>query len=80
MGDGFMLTFYSVRSGVASVVDMQRTLDAHNRLSPRDQFAVRIGITVGEPIREEGGLFGQAVNHAARMVDGETGVTQYRGR
>ena len=73
MGDGFMLTFPSARSGVACAVDVQRELDARNRESAEDRLAARIGLSVGEPIREEEDLFGQAVNHAARVADQAAG-------
>lgn len=73
MGDGFMLTFPSARSGVACAMDVQRELKGRSLESASDQLAVRIGLSVGEPIREEEDLFGQAVNHAARIADQATG-------
>ena len=61
MGDGFMLTFPSARLGVACAVAIQAELASPGGESHRVQPEVRMGLSVGEPIREEQDLFGQSV-------------------
>ncbi|MEE9286423.1 MAG: AAA family ATPase [Dehalococcoidia bacterium] len=69
LGDGFMVAFATARKAVACAVGIQRALEEHSRLQPSDkQVRVRIGINTGEVIREEGDLFGEAVNAAARIT------------
>ena len=67
MGDGLMLTFPSARRGVACAVDGQRALAAFNEEHPQAPLAVRMGLSVGEPVRENHGLFGRSVIVAARI-------------
>ena len=66
-GDGFMLTFRSARSGVACAVAVQRELDRYNDEHKDSQMAVRIGLSVGEPLQEDQDLFGSSVARAARI-------------
>ena len=66
-GDGFMMTFRSARSGVACAVAVQRELDRYNDEHQDSQVAVRIGLSVGEPLREDQDLFGSSVARAARI-------------
>ena len=66
-GDGFMLTFPSARSGVACAVAVQRELDVRQRGSTGGRLEVRMGLSVGEPIREDEDLFGHSVILAARI-------------
>ena len=66
-GDGFMLTFPSARRGVACAAAIQKELAEYNLDHPDSPFAVRVGISVGEPIREEQDLFGTSVVLAARI-------------
>jgi class 3 adenylate cyclase len=65
MGDGFMLAFASARRGVACASAIQQEL-AQVRQG-QDVPKVRIGLSVGEPIAEEGDLFGMSVITAARV-------------
>jgi len=67
MGDGFMFTFPSAHQGVACAAAVQRELAEHNQKNPESPLAVRIGLSVGEPVREEKDLFGQSVILAARI-------------
>jgi class 3 adenylate cyclase len=66
-GDGFMITFRSARSGVACAVAVQRELDRYNNEHQDTPVAVRIGLSVGEPLREDQDLFGSSVARAARI-------------
>jgi class 3 adenylate cyclase len=68
-GDGFMIAFSSVRRAVAAAVALQRQFEAYNQGRPEgEQIRVRIGIDVGEPIREGDDYIGRAVNLAARIT------------
>ena len=63
LGDGFMASFSSARRSVEAAIDLQQ------RLAERDgePIEVRIGIDAGEPIEEDGDLFGAAVIRASRI-------------
>ena len=63
LGDGFMASFSSARRSVEAAIDLQQ------RLAQRDgePIEVRIGIDAGEPIEEDGDLFGAAVIRASRI-------------
>ena len=48
LGDGLMVVFSSALAAVACAVAMQQRVDARNRRSQGDPFAVRIGRSSGE--------------------------------
>jgi class 3 adenylate cyclase len=66
-GDGVEAAFPSVRAALDCAVAMQRAFARQTRRHPDRPLRVRIGINVGEPLAEEGDLFGTAVNIAARV-------------
>ena len=68
IGDSFMVAFASARKAVECAVAVQKALEEHNRRRPDQQVQVRIGLNTGEAIREEGDLFGSAVDAAARII------------
>ena len=68
MGDGFMLSFPSASRALECAIALQRAFDAHNREHPDAQVRIRVGLNAGEPIAEEGDLFGTAVIAAARVA------------
>jgi class 3 adenylate cyclase len=63
-GDGIMATFSSPSRALAAAVEIQRQIAA-DKNGPR----VRIGMNAGEPIEEEGDLFGVTVQLARRICD-----------
>ena len=67
MGDGFMAWFASVSDGVACAQSIQSRMATLSRLNDHD-ITVRIGLNVGEPIREDDDLHGTAVIVAARVA------------
>jgi class 3 adenylate cyclase len=69
LGDGFMITFPSAKTGAECALAIQRELLDFNTSNPTVIVGVRIGLSVGEPIQEESDLFGHAVNLAARVND-----------
>ncbi|MDW8479614.1 MAG: adenylate/guanylate cyclase domain-containing protein [Xanthomonadales bacterium] len=68
IGDEIMCVFPTAIQGVHAAIEMQRRL-ARDPEFARDKLAVRIGLHHGEALVEEGDVFGDAVNTAARMVE-----------
>ena len=67
-GDGLLLEFPSVVDAVRCAVDIQRGMAERNASVPAEQrIAFRIGINVGDIIIDEGDIFGDGVNVAARL-------------
>jgi class 3 adenylate cyclase len=65
-GDGIMASFTSVVGAVESAIEIQRQVSERNREATH-ALQLRIGISCGEPVTEEGDLFGAAVELAARV-------------
>jgi len=68
LGDGFMISFGSVRHGVECALDIQRSIAVYSRQNPERKVKVRIGLNTGEVVEEAGDIFGAAVNVAARVA------------
>jgi class 3 adenylate cyclase len=67
-GDGVLVEFASVLDAVRCAVDIQREMEWRNSLKPaEDQIVFRIGINLGDIIIEDGDIFGDGVNIAARL-------------
>jgi class 3 adenylate cyclase len=68
-GDGIMASFTSVTNSLSCSIAIQRAIAAHNDVAAAagDRFLVRIGIAAGEPVTEQGDMFGAAVQLAARL-------------
>jgi class 3 adenylate cyclase len=64
MGDGFMASFGSVAKAVECAIALQRAFAE----SAGETLSVRVGINAGEPIEEEGDLFGATVILASRIA------------
>ena len=67
MGDGFMVSFHSAQRALDCAIALQQSLATHNGSSD-ETIRVRIGINAGEPISEDGDLFGASVIAAARIA------------
>lgn len=63
LGDGLMVTVPSVVSAIECAIAIQRQADEEGG------FAVRVGLHVGEPIRDEDDYFGTSVVVARRLCD-----------
>jgi class 3 adenylate cyclase len=63
MGDGFMAWFNSMTSAVDCAIALQQAVTS--RLAP---LSIRVGLNAGEPIEEDGDLFGSAVIMASRIA------------
>ncbi len=66
-GDGFMVSFAVLDSALSCAIDIQRAFAAHREEHPDDAMHLRIGLSAGEPVTEDGDLFGSAVQLAARL-------------
>jgi class 3 adenylate cyclase len=66
-GDSFMVSFASVTAAMDCAVALQRAFAVHNETST-EPIAVRMGLNAGEPIEEDGDLFGSSVILAARIA------------
>ena len=67
LGDGLMVSFSSAREAVACGAAMQAAVS-----SRPDRLELRVGIDAGEPINENGDLFGTPVVVARRLCDAAT--------
>jgi class 3 adenylate cyclase len=71
-GDGFMASFGSARKALECAIAVQKSFaesDAADGSANGVPLQVRIGLNAGEPVAEDGDLFGTAVNVAARIAD-----------
>jgi class 3 adenylate cyclase len=66
-GDAFFLVFPDPRSALHCAVSLQRAFVAYTESNP-DPLRVRIGLHVGETLREGERFFGRSVNLAARVA------------
>lgn len=67
-GDGLLIEFVSVVDAIRCALEVQRGLKARNAsIPPEQRLEFRIGINVGDVIIEEGDIFGDGVNIAARL-------------
>jgi adenylate cyclase len=67
-GDGLLAEFVSVVDAVRCAVGLQREMIARNATAPAGRcIEFRIGINVGDIIIEDGDIFGDGVNIAARL-------------
>lgn len=74
LGDGVLASFQSASNAVAAAQEIQR------RVTEDGRYQVRIGIHLGEVVTDDGDVFGDGVNIAARvqseMEPGAIGITQ----
>ena len=67
MGDGFMASFGSVTRAMDCAIALQQAFAEHN-ISSSEPLRVRVGLNAGEPIEEDGDLFGSTVIMASRIA------------
>jgi class 3 adenylate cyclase len=67
MGDGFMASFGSVTRAVDCAIALQRAFAARGEKGG-EPLSVRVGLNAGEPIEEDGDLFGATVILASRIA------------
>jgi TolB-like protein/class 3 adenylate cyclase len=67
-GDGFLVEFGSVVDALRCAVEVQREMTGRNAGVPTDnRIELRIGVNVGDVVVEDGDIFGDGVNVAARL-------------
>jgi adenylate cyclase len=67
-GDGLLVEFASVVDAVRCAVELEREMIARNAAIPTERrIEFRMGINVGDIIIEDGDIFGDGVNIAARL-------------
>src|SRR6516162_2387067 len=67
-GDGLLIEFASVVDAVRCAVEVQREMAERNaEVSPDRRIEFRMGINIGDIIREGRDIFGDGVNVAARL-------------
>jgi class 3 adenylate cyclase/TolB-like protein/Tfp pilus assembly protein PilF len=68
VGDSLMAEFHSAVNAVSAALAIQQGTRAENaERPPAQRMTLRIGITLGDVIEEQAGVFGDAVNVAARL-------------
>jgi len=69
-GDGMLVEFQSVADAVECAAEIQRRMARRNTdVSPARWIQFRIGINLGDVIVEDGDIFGDGVNVAARLQE-----------
>ena len=67
-GDGALVEFASVVAAVRCALEIQRAMAECNAIIPEDRrIEFRIGINIGDIIIDEGDIYGDGVNIAARV-------------
>ena len=67
-GDGLLVEFSSVVDAVRCAVELQRAMNDRNTGIPEDRRIVfRIGVNLGDVIIDDGDIYGDGVNIAARL-------------
>ena len=66
-GDGIMASFVNVEHAVRCAVIIQKAFAEHNQRNVQKSLHIRVGLSAGEPVEEDGDFFGSAVQLAARI-------------
>ena len=69
LGDGLMVAFPSAVNAVSCAIGIQQAVHRHNARQGDERLQVRVGLNVGEPIRDEDDYFGTPVVVAKRLCD-----------
>jgi adenylate cyclase len=68
VGDSLMAEFHSAVNAVSAALAIQERVATESSALPRDRkMLLRIGITLGDVLEEQSGVFGDTVNVAARL-------------
>ena len=67
-GDGMLAEFSSAQDAVQCAIEIQSAMAERERTSPIDgRITYRVGINLGDIVFDEGDIFGDGVNVAARL-------------
>lgn len=70
LGDGLMAVFFSALDALDCAVAMQQEVRRRNQARPAvAALLIRVGLHVGEPVRDRGDFFGRPVVIAKRLCD-----------
>lgn len=70
MGDGVLAEFASAVDAVVAAVEIQETLPERSAHLPEERrMALRVGVNLGDVVVDDGDLFGDGVNIAARLQE-----------
>jgi len=69
LGDGLMVAFVSAVNAVSCAIGIQQAVHRYNARRGDGRLQVRVGLNIGEPIRDEGDYFGTPVVVAKRLCD-----------
>ncbi len=70
MGDGLLAEFASVVDAVSAAVEIQEAMPERSaHLDENRRIALRIGVNTGDIVVEDGDIFGDGVNIAARLQE-----------
>jgi class 3 adenylate cyclase/tetratricopeptide (TPR) repeat protein len=69
LGDGLMVAFPSAVNAIGCAIGIQQAVHRHNAREGNESMRVRVGLNIGEPIRDEGDYFGTPVVIAKRLCD-----------
>src|SRR5215470_14703786 len=72
LGDGLMVAFTSPSRALACATGMQQAIARHNERA-KEPLSVRIGLSVGEAVEDDGDYFGDPVVEAARLCAAAAG-------
>ncbi len=72
LGDGLMVAFGSPSRALACATGMQQAFQRHNERA-HEPLWIRIGLSVGEAVEEDGDYFGDPVVEAARLCAAANG-------
>ena len=68
-GDGFMVAFNSAARALRCAIAIERAIDEFSQKRPETPVRVRVGINVGETVRDGNDFLGRAVIIASRLAD-----------
>lgn len=73
LGDGIMAVFTNVGAALDAAVAMQQAFHLRNESANESQLTIRVGVSCGDCIEEDGDYFGEPVVQAARLCAAASG-------
>lgn len=67
LGDGIMAVFWGSSAALDAATAMQQAIVRHNRVDQGPPLSIRIGISTGDCVTEDGDYFGEPAIQAARL-------------
>ena len=73
LGDGIMAVFPGCSAALDAATAMQHAIVRHNRVDDGPDLSIRIGVSTGDCVTEDGDYFGEPVIQAARLCGAAQG-------